>query len=337
MEPTRLCGAGGGAGVRRMAAAAALAACALAAVADPPPIELVDTIALPGVKGRIDHFATDGRRLFVAALGNDTVEVLDRRDGTRRSLSGFREPQGLAYVAGTNRIFVANGEDDRVDVLDARTLEPIRHVERMPDADNVRHLAADRAVVVGYGNGELRWLDAASGEPRGGVPLPGHPESFEVEASGHRIFVNVPSARAVVVVDRMKRVEVARWPLEGASGNYPMALDERHGRLFVGTRSPARLLVYDTGSGAIVASVPIGGDVDDLFHDAERERVYAICGAGRIDVIGTGVRDAYRIVASIATARGARTGLFAPAERRLYVAAPATGESPARILVYATR
>lgn len=37
------------------------------------------SIALPGVKGRFDHFAVDpkGQRIFVAALGNDTVEVID--------------------------------------------------------------------------------------------------------------------------------------------------------------------------------------------------------------------------------------------------------------------
>lgn len=323
--------------MRRIAAAAALAACALAAVADQRPLELVGTIALPGVKGRIDHFATDGRRIFVAALGNDTVEVVDLANGARRSLSGFREPQGIAYVEAGNRLFVANGEGDRVDVLDARSLEAVRHVDRMPDADNVRQLAHDRAVVVGFGNGKLRWLDAASGEPRGGAPLPGHPEAFEAEASGRRIFVNVPSARAVIVMDREKRVEVTRWTLAGASGNFPMALDERHGRLFVGTRSPPRLLAYDTGSGAIAANIPIAGDVDDLFLDEARDRLYAICGAGRIDVIGTGARDGYRIVASIATARGARTGLFVPSAARLYVAAPSTGEAPARILVYAAR
>ena len=323
--------------MRRIAAAAVLAACALAAVAGPLPLELVDTIALPGVKGRIDHFATDGRRIFVAALGNDTVEVVDLANGARRSLSGFREPQGIAYVEGGNRLFVANGEGDRVDVLDANTFEAFRHVERMPDADNVRRLAADRAVVVGFGSGKLGWLDAASGEPRGGVPLPGHPEAFEAETGGHRLFVNVPSARAVVVVDLGKRVEVARWTLAGASGNFPMALDERHGRLFVGTRSPPRLLAYDTGSGTIVANVPIAGDVDDLFLDERRKRLYAICGAGRIDVIRAASPDRYELEGSIATARGARTGLFVPAQRRLYVAAPATGEAPARILVYATR
>ena len=318
------------------AAIVALAACGLAAAVDPP-LTLVDTIALPDVKGRIDHFATDGRRLFVAALGNDTVEVVDLANGKRRTLGGFGEPQGIVYVAPSQRIFVANGEGDRVDVLDAGTLETIRRIERLPDADNVRYLAGTALVAVGYGNGKLRFLDARTGEPGGGVPLPGHPESFQAESAGDRIFVNVPAARAVVVVDRGRRVEIARWPLHGASANYPMALDERDARLFVGTRSPPKVLVYDTASGRLAASVDIAGDVDDLFVDEARGRVYAICGAGRIDVIRAASPDRYELEGSIATARGARTGLFVPAQRRLYVAAPATGEAPARILVYATR
>lgn len=322
--------------VRSIAGMVALAAGVLAAAAEPP-LVLVDTIALPGVKGRIDHFATDGRRIFVAALGNDTVEVLDPANGRRRTLTGFREPQGIAYVAQSQRIFVANGEGDRVDVLDAGTLETIRRIERLPDADNMRYLAADRMVAVGYGNGKLRFLDAASGEPGGGIPLPGHPESFQAESRGDRIFVNVPAARAVVVVDRGKRVEVARWPLAGASANYPMALDERHARLFVGTRSPAKLLVYDTASGRLAARVDIAGDADDVFLDEAHERVYAICGAGRVDVIHAASPDRYELEGSIATARGARTGLLVPAQRRLYVAAPATAGAPARILVYAIR
>jgi chromate transporter len=51
------------------------------AATDAPPLRLVQTIPLPGVQGRIDHLAVDvaGQRLFVAALGNNTVEVVDLR------------------------------------------------------------------------------------------------------------------------------------------------------------------------------------------------------------------------------------------------------------------
>src|SRR5690348_15992896 len=144
------------------------------------PLELVATIEMPGVKGRIDHFAADvsGRRIFVAALGNDTVEVLDVAANRHlRSLSGFGEPQGVAYLPEANRLYVASGSANRVDVLDGTSFSPIKRIDRLDDADNVRYDGTARAVIVGYGKGALRFLKADSGDPLGDVKLAGHPES----------------------------------------------------------------------------------------------------------------------------------------------------------------
>ena len=217
--------------------------------AGPEPIRLVATIAMPAVKGRIDHLAIDrkGHRLFVAALGNNTVEVLDvGRNRHERSLAGFGEPQGVLYLEQFNRLYVTNGSAGRVDILDATSLAPVKHLAKLDDADNVRHDAARGGVVVGYGKGALRMLDAASGEPSGDIRLAGHPESFQLERKGPRIFVNVPDARQVAVLERVKREVSATWKVSAARANYPMALDEAGGRLFVGARSPAVMLVYDT-------------------------------------------------------------------------------------------
>jgi YVTN family beta-propeller protein len=300
-------------------------------------LELVATITMPGVKGRIDHLAVDvkGHRLFVAALGNDTVEVIDTAANRHaKSLTGFGEPQGIAYAPEHDRIYIANGTANRVDVLDARSLEALKRIERMDDADNVRYDAAAKAMVVGYGKGALRLLAADTAEPIGDIRLAGHPESFQLEARGPRIFVNVPTAGQVAVVDRVKRTVVATWPVAGASRNFPMALDQQGRRLFVGARSPALLLVYDIDSGANLAKIPIGGDTDDLFYDAVRARLYVICGEGRVDVLRQEPQDRYAHEATITTAPGARTGLLVPEERKLYVAAPAVGITQARVLVY---
>jgi len=147
----------------------------------------------------------------------------------------------------------------------------------------------------------------------------------------------VPDARQVVVVDRAKRAVTAAWEVPGARSNFPMALDEAGRRLFVGARSPAVLLAYDTASGRMVAKLPIGGDTDDLFFDAERKQVYVICGEGRVDVLRQDDPDHYSQTGTIKTAPRARTGLFVPEEGRLYVAAPAVDGAPARILVYRVR
>lgn len=313
-----------------LAASAALAA-------EAPPLEPGATIPLPSVKGRIDHFGIDlkHRRLFVAALGNDTVEVVDLNAGRReRSLSGFGEPQGVLYAPEFDRVYVANGGAGRVDVLDGTTLERIRRIEGLDDADNVRYDAEARKVYVGYGTGGLRVLDAASGDAAGDITLPGHPESFQLERRGSRIFVNVPSARQVAVVDRAKGAVVASWSVPGAQSNFPMALDEAGRRLFVGARRPATLLVYDIGSGKVVATLRIGGDTDDLFFDQARKRLYVICGEGRIDTLRQDDPDRYSPEASIRTAPRARTGLFVPDASEIYVAAPASGSSPARLLTF---
>jgi DNA-binding beta-propeller fold protein YncE len=300
------------------------------------PLELESSIALPGVKGRIDHLSVDvgGHRLFVAALGNGTVEVLDTQRNRRQSIPGFGQPQGVLYVAASNRLFVASGQPNRVDVVDAATFSVLKRIEDLPDADNVRYDPAARKIVVGYGSGALRFIDPATGEQGADIRLPGHPESFQLESGGIRAFVNVPEAHAVVVVDRRKGSVIARWPLSNASANFPMALDEASHRLFVGSRSPAVLLVYDTESGKLVARVETGGDADDIFYDARRRRIYVVCGEGRVDVVRHEGGDRYVAESSISTSPRARTGLFVPEEDRLYVAAPAVGSSPARILVY---
>ena len=313
-----------------------LAALAVSGASAAPVMELVATIPVPGVKGRIDHLSADpgAHRIFVAALGNDTVEVLDTQSARRRTISGLGEPQGVLYHAGTGRLFIANGGSNRVDLVDAASLSLVKRVAGMEDADNVRYDAKARKVWVGYGKGSLRMLDPASGESGGDIALPGHPESFQLEQAGSRAFVNVPSARSVVVVDRTKLEVVDRWETPEVSSNFPMALDEKGGRLFVGARSPPTLLVYDTTSGQVVARFPIGKDTDDVFFDAERKRVYVICGEGQVNVFQQVSPDRYVVDESIGTAPRAHTGLFVPEERTLYVAAPASNASPARILVY---
>ncbi len=303
-------------------------------------LEPAATIGMPSVKGRIDHFGVDlkRQRLFVAALGNDTLEIVDLKSSRReRSLGGFGEPQGVLYLPEFNRIFVANSSANRVDILDGSSLARIQSVEGLNDADNLRYEAGARKVYVGYGNGALRALDPATGGSLGDIRLAGHPESFQLETRGPRIFVNVPPAPHVAVVDRTKRAVVATWDVPGAESNYPMALDESGRRLFVGARKPAVLLVYDIDSGKVVAKQPIGGDTDDLFFDPERKRLYVICGEGRIDIVRQDDPDHYSLEGTVRTAPRARTGLFIPEEARLYVAAPAIGTSPARLLAYRVR
>jgi DNA-binding beta-propeller fold protein YncE len=317
-----------------LAAIAVGAGAAETASAEP---RLVATIALPNVRGRIDHLAIDqsGGRLFVAALGNDTVEVLDLRAGApSRSISGLREPQGVLFLPDRHQLYVANGGDGVCDVFDADTLARVRAIDLSADADNLRWDGRDATVYVANGAGALSRIDAASGVVSARIALAAHPESFQLEEAGPRIFVNLPAARQIAVVDRQRRTVVASWPLVDARANYPMALDEGHRRLLVGTRQPPRLDVYDIDSGTRIAALPSVGDMDDLFVDARRGRVYAIGGEGRADILARAEGDRYQRVAQIPTRAGARTGLWDPDSNRLYVALPRAGQQAAEIRVY---
>ena len=324
----------------RLAIGLALAmAISSVSAAGEPLLEPVATIEMPGVKGRIDHLAVDvsGRKLYVAALGNNTVEVLDTAQNRHvKSLPGFGEPQGLAYVRGTETLFVGNGSAGRVDIVDTKALLPVHKIDKLDDADNVRYDATREKIIVGYGTGALRTLDAKTGGSQGDVSLAGHPESFQLEQGGTRIFVNIPTAGHIAVVDTAKAKVGATWKVS-ARANFPMALDAKSRRLFVGARSPAMLLVHDMDSGKEVAKLNIGGDTDDLFFDTERKRIYVICGEGRVDLFRQDDADHYASIGSIKTAARARTGLFVPEDGKLYVAAPAVDGAPARILVYQAR
>jgi len=301
-----------------------------------PPLTLKNRIELPNVNGRIDHFSTDvkGQRLFVAALGNQTVEVLDVQSGKHvKTLSGLAEPQGLFYEPSTNRLFAACARDGAVKIYDGGTFQLLDAVKFSGDADNIRYDARGRHVIVGYGDGALGLLDSA-GKKIGEIGLDAHPESFQLEKEGTRVFINVPDRKEIQVADLAGNKLVAKWPVTSALKNYPMALDEAHHRLLIGCRSPARMLAIDTGTGKQTASVEIVGDTDDLFYDAVRHQVYVIGGQGFVDVFEQKDADRYERISHIPTASGARTGLFVPDWGKLFVAVPHRGEQRAEVLVF---
>lgn len=291
-------------------------------------------IPLPNVNGRIDHFAIDvpHKRLFVAALGNNTVAVIDlEAKRVVRSISGLKEPQGLFYWPEKDELYVANGRTGAVNIYGGPDLTLVKALDFNSDADNIRFDPGAAVVYVGYGDGAL---GIVRGEARlDQTMLDRHPESFQLERNGSRIFVNVPRAQEVEVVDRRTRTVIAKWPVS-ASQNFPMALDEAGRRLFVGCRRPAAVLVLDTSSGKQMASIPIVGDSDDLFYDPDAKRIYASGGAGAVTVIEQKDADHYATLATIPTAPGARTSYFSAALKRFYVAVPHRGKQPAEVRVF---
>src|SRR5215469_12542241 len=300
------------------------------------PLKLEKTIELTDVQGRIDHMSIDvkGERLFVSALGNNTVEVIDLKAGKRsNTIFGLKEPQGALFVAGNDRLFVASSKDGTVKMFDGTSLKLLKTIDYGDDADNLRFGSNGQRVYVGYGDGALAELDT-DGNKIAETKLGAHPESFQLEKNGPRIYVNLPKSRKIAAVDREAHSIVTTWGTGMSLANYAMALDEGDHRLFVVTRFPARLLVLDTVTGKIVQKLSAVGDCDDVFYDQSRKRIYASGGEGAISVFEQQDADHYKQVARIATVKGARTSFFSPDFGRLYLAARRQGSSPAMIQVY---
>jgi DNA-binding beta-propeller fold protein YncE len=300
------------------------------------PLKLEQTIEMPDVQGRIDHLSIDiaGQRLFVSALGNNTVEVVDLKVGKRaHSISGLKEPQGALYIANKNRLFVASGKDGTVKVFDGTSFQLLKTIEYGDDADNLRYDSVRERVYVGFGSGALGELDS-EGQKTSETKLDAHPESFQLEKGSSRIYVNLPGSRKVAVVDREAHSVATSWGMGLTLGNYAMALDEADHRLFVVSRVPARLVVMDTATGRVLQKDPAVGDCDDIFFDQAHKRIYATGGEGAISVFEKQDPDHYREMARVPTVKGARTSFFSPDLGRLYVAVRRQGSTPAAIQVF---
>jgi DNA-binding beta-propeller fold protein YncE len=309
----------------------ALTACVLVtlgpsttAAAEPTTLELLRTIPLKGAAGRLDHLAIDtqGNRLFIANLSNNSLDIVDLTGSKLlKQIPNQRKIQGVAYVRDLDRIFVGNGQDGVCNVFDGKSYDLLRSL-KLDDADNVRYDPRSKQIYVAHAENALAVIDPKTMEVKATVKLPGPPEAFQVDPAQPRLYINIPNPGQVAVVDTEKNEVVKRFPLTLAHANYPLAFDAKGGRLFVGCRKKPMVVVLDAKTGKGVAGITIPGDIDDLFYDAKRERLYASCGEGVLAVLQRKAADRYEVVERIATGKLARTCLFDPGSGRLYVPVP---------------
>ncbi len=314
------------------------AGCASATAADT--LQLVQTIPLIGAPGRLDHLAIDHEhgRLFIANLSNDTLDIVDLKGGKLlKQIPDQKEIQGVAYAPDLNRIYVGNGAGGECNIFDGDGYKLLKSIP-LPDADNVRYLASRQTIYVGHAEKTLTAIDARTLEVKANIRLPGRPEAFQVESKRPRLYVNTDDPTALVVIDTDKNEVLHRYALKLADQAFPLAVDETHHRLFVGCRSKPMIVVMDSESGEEVTSVPIPGDIDDVFYDAKNARLYAACGAGSLTVVRQRDADHYEALESIDTAKRARTCFFDAAGERLYLLVPRQeGEPGPTVRVYLPR
>src|ERR1700676_1060246 len=321
-------------------AVAALGPIAHAQEREAPPVREVQEIPLPGVQGRLDHFTIDAKRkrVIFSGLGNNSVQVVDVLAARMiRQIDGLAQPQGTLYLAEWDKLFVANSANGHVNVYDGTKFALIDTIDfgEDSDPDNLRYDAAAKKIYIGYGEGAIGVIDSATDKRLPAVyKFEGHPEGFQLETKGPRIFVNVADTKNIQVINRQTG-KMSTWSLpSGHSANFPMVLDEANRRVFIGTRKPSRLTVLDMDSGKVVTSLPTAGDMDDMFYDVDRKRIYVAGGEGYLSVVQQVDADHYKDMGKFATALGTRTGVWYAKRDRLYIAAPPSGVLGARLLVF---
>jgi hypothetical protein len=227
---------------------------------------------------------------------------------------------------------VANAGDGSVRVLRGEDYTSIGRIELGDDADNVRVDTQRKRVLIGYGSGALAVINAATNTKTADIRLKAHPEGFQIDGTGAQVFVNVPNAREIQVVNLTTGASRS-LPTEGLYSNFPMAIGRDEHRILIVFRSPPTLMALSSQGGKMAARADTCGDADDVFVDANRHRVYVSCGDGAIDVFEQ-LETEYRRVATVPTVSGARTSLFVPELDRLFVAVRATSGEPAAIWVF---
>lgn len=310
-----------------------------------PPLTLQGTFALPESTGKFDHFAVDlnANRLFIAATGNHSIEVLDLNSGkVNESLTGLGKPHGLAWIPSGGRLYAADGPQAELKVYESTPLKLSKTVKLSDDADDMVYDAKSKLLYVGHGGdaaspARIAVIDTTNQTLVTNLPVASHPEGLEIDNAKDRIFVNIADAAEIAVIDGATHTQSGTWKLTRAIDNVPLAYDEEHQILFVACRTPARLLLLDGTSGKELADLPSDSDADDLFYDAALHRIYLIAGAGAIDVYEIDANKTVRAIGVVRTSPGAKTGLLIPSQHALYVGVPATKAKQAEILFYATR
>jgi DNA-binding beta-propeller fold protein YncE len=320
-----------------------LALCPLTAGAQEKlPLKLITTIPMPGFTGDFDHFGLDlkGNRLFLASEDQKTVEVFDLRTGDRiHSIKGFGQPLTMAYLAESNRLIVTDGGDtDAVEEVDCKDYKIISTLKLGPGVDHSAYNPVTKYFYVENGGGPndkthvLTIIDTKSFTKIGEIAgLPGNSnEGMVIDHEGKKLYVNLTGTDEIGVIDLCTRQLIAKWPLPDAHVAHAIALDESNRRLFTATRRPAQFIVFNMDTGKVVASVPCVGVNSDMWVDFERKRLY-VTGSETASVFEQRDADHYEHVAEVPTAYRAKSSMFVPGLKRLYVADSGKGKPDAKL------
>jgi hypothetical protein len=324
------------------------------------PLRLVQTIPLPAVTGRLDHMGIDleRKRLFVTAVTNNTLEVVDLNSGKAiKPITGLNYTQDALFVGGGVGKLYVSSLDGHVRVFQGDTFRPMQDFKLEPGPNRLFYNAATNLIYFGYGGqnaGFAAYERVGILRPRHGAgddqlvadmiaptPRPGHLAEIAMDDNG-LLLVCDSLTDLIYQFDTQKRELIKSWPARG-DGAADMALDHIQHRLFVGTRMPPEMTVYDSLTGREIESLPAPETMDGVYFDANLKRVYVTGGRwygtpgaspGWVYVYEQKDPDHYEMISKVKTRPGSGTSLFVPQLNRFYVASQAIDGQRAVVLVY---
>ncbi len=311
-----------------------------------PVLELLQTTPLPELHdGDFDHFAVDvaGGRLFSTAEENSKVLVFDLKTTKLiQTIGDLKAPHSLLYRADSKKLFVVDGDLGEIKIYETDSYKPVGSIKLKEGADaSVYDPSTKYLYVVNGGkdaklpNAYISVVDTTTAKTVGEIKVDSNDvEGMAIEKSGPRIFVVIRGNNSIEVFDRNKRTLLATWSI-AQEGKKPTAIafDEDGHRLFVGPRDPGKLIVVNSDSGKVVASMPAAAMVDDMAYDAQRKRLY-FAGTLFLDVFQQSDADHYDQIGHIPTSFRAKTAILVPELNRFYLAVPHHEKQAAEIRVY---
>jgi DNA-binding beta-propeller fold protein YncE len=313
-----------------------------------PPLRLLQTIPLPDLKpGDFDHFALDlaGNRLFLTGEANNAVLVLDiRANKLIHTIVDVDEPHSLLYLPAAKQLWVVAGGDGTVKIFDSVTYAPIETLKVTEGADSSAYDPAKHLFYIAAGGSDAKLtysliniVDTSTRKKVGDIKVDStNIEALAIEKNGPRIFANIRDKSVVGVIDRDKKTVTTTWPLGELHGNTPLTYDEANHRVFVVGRKPPSLVVLDSESGKIVATLPTAEMTDDMAFDPASKRIYVACNDFTVVYLEKDA-DHYEELGRAPTGFRAKTAILVPQLKRYYVAAPRHESDMAGVMVFETQ
>jgi DNA-binding beta-propeller fold protein YncE len=283
-----------------------------------------------GGDGGWDYLSVDsaGQRLYVSH-GTKVVVIDLAKDQVAGEITNTPGVHGIAIAPDLGLGVTSNGREDKAGIVDLKTLQTLSKVDTGQNPDGMLYEPGRKEVYLFNGRGQSATVvDVKAGRVVATIPLGGKPEFAQADPKAERVYNNLEDKNKVAVIDTKSHQVVTNWPIapgEEASG---MAIDLKRHRLFLGCGGSKTMVMMDSASGKVIASVPIGDGVDANAFDPGTGFAFASCGDGTTTIAHEDTPDKLTVVQTLETQRGSRTMTLDPKTHKIYLAA-AKFEAPA--------